>query len=62
MGIKKRVVQISLDIIVGYEVDGMEMADYVADELNRIGFRVVGAGFQEDMTELYEEQYPELIK
>ena len=62
MSIKKRVVQISLDIIVGHEVDGMEMADYVADELNRIGFRVVGAGFQEDMTEVYEEQYPEPIK
>ncbi len=62
MSIKKRVIQISFDMIVGEEVDGMEMADYVADELNRIGFRVVGACFQEDMTELYEEQYPELIK
>ena len=59
---KKRVLQISLDILVGPKCDGMELADDVADELERRGFRVVGAGFQEDMTELYEEQYPELIK
>lgn len=62
MSIKKRVIQISFDMIVGEEVDGTEMAYHVADELNIIGFRVVGAGFQEDMTELYEKQYPELIK
>lgn len=59
---KKRVIQISLDIVVGDECDGMELADDIADELNRRGFRVVGAGFQEDMTGIYKEQYPELIK
>ena len=59
---KKRVIQISLDIVVGCECDGMELADDVACEFERRGFRVVGAGFQEDMTEMYKEQYPELIK
>ena len=58
---EKRVVQISLDIVVGCECDGMELADDVADELERRGFRVVGAGFQEDMTDLYKRNYPKLI-
>lgn len=58
----KRVVQISLDIVVGCECDGFNLADDVADELEKIGFRVVGAGFQEDMTEIYKEQFPNLLE
>jgi ribose 5-phosphate isomerase RpiB len=57
----KRVVQISLDIVVGCECDGMELADDVADELETRGYRVLGAGFQDDMTECYVEHYPELF-
>lgn len=56
-----RVIQISLDIVVGNECDGFDLADNVANELNRRGFKVVGAGFQEDMTEYYQENYPELM-
>lgn len=59
---KKRILQISLDIVVGCKCDGMELADDVADELERRGFRVVGAGFQEDMTEIYKEQYSNLLE
>ena len=62
MSIEKRVVQLSFDMVIGKDVDCFEMAEYVAEELKKIGFRVVGAGFQEDMTELYEEMYPNLIK
>lgn len=58
----KRVVQISLDILVGYNCDGMNLADDVADELERNGYTVLGAGFQEDMTEIYNEQYPNLLE
>jgi hypothetical protein len=58
----KRVIQISLDIVVGRKCDGMELADDIRDELNRRGFTVIGAGFQEDMTECYQEHYPELLK
>lgn len=58
----KRVVQISLDILVGYDCDGMNLADDVADELERNGYTVLGAGFQEDMTEIYNEQYPNLLE
>ena len=57
-----RVKQISLDIIVGDQCDGMDLCDDVANELNRRGFNVIGAGFQEDMTEYYEEHYPEFVK
>lgn len=57
-----RVKQISLDILVGDKCDGFNLADEVADELNRRGFTVLGAGFQEDMTDFYEENYSELLK
>ena len=58
---KSRVVQISLDIVVGYGCDGFDLADEVKDELNMRGFAVIGADFQEDMTEFYEKYYPDLI-
>lgn len=58
----KRVLQISLDIVVGCDCDGMELADNVADELERRGYRVVGAGFQEDVTETYIEYHAELLE
>ena len=54
--INKRVVQISLDIVVGNDCDGCKLAEFVADELNMRGYTVIGAGFQEDVTEYYEEQ------
>ena len=57
-----RVKQISLDILVGDKCDGMSLCDEIAHELNMRGFTVIGAGFQEDMTEFYEENYPELVK
>jgi hypothetical protein len=58
----KRVKQISLDILVGPNTDGEELAETVANELERRGFRVVGAGFQDDMTDVYEESYPKLLE
>lgn len=58
----KRVIQISLDLVVGCKCDGEECAEDVANELERLGFRVVGAGFQEDLTELYKEQYSNLLE
>jgi hypothetical protein len=55
-----RVLQISLDIVCGDESDGFDLADYIAEELNRRGFKVVGAGFQEDVTEFYEDREMDL--
>lgn len=57
-----KIKQISLDIRVGDSCDGCDLAEYVANELVRRGYAVVGAGFQEDMTDYYEEHYPELVK
>ena len=58
----KRVKQISLDIVVGPEVDGEELAQEIADELEMRGFTVLGASFQDDITETYKEYYPELLE
>lgn len=58
----KRVKQISLDIVVGSETDGEELAETIANELERRGYRIVGAGFQDDMTDVYKEHYPQLLK
>jgi len=57
-----KVKSIGLDIIVGDQCDGFELAEEVANELNMRGFHVVGAGFNEDMTDYYEEYHPELLK
>lgn len=57
-----RIKSISLDIVVGDECDGFELADEVASELEMRGFRVVGAGFNEDVTDNYKEYDPELFK
>lgn len=54
IGSTRRVLQISLDIIVGYECDGTELARKVSDELETRGYRVFGAGFQADVTEYYK--------
>lgn len=53
----KRVKQISFDVLVDESVDGMNLADEVADFLEVNGYRILGAGFQEDMTEIYEDKY-----
>lgn len=57
-----KVKSIGLDIVVGDKCDGFDLAEDVANELNRRGFRVVGAGFNEDMTDYYEEYCPELLE
>lgn len=59
---KKRVIQISLDIFVDFECDGFVLAEDVAKELEKQGLKVIGAAFQDDMTECYKEQYPELLE
>lgn len=58
----KRVKQISLDVLVGPETDGEELSVIVANELEMRGFRIIGAGFQDDMTDVYKENYPKLLE
>ena len=58
----RKVKQISFDILVDENVDGCDFAEKVADFLEENGYRVLGAGFQDDMTDYYEEHYPKLFK
>ena len=58
----KRVKQISVDIMVDGNVDGCELAEKIAKDLENEGHIVLGSAFQEDMTELYKRDYPELLK
>ena len=58
----KRVKQISLDVLVGPDVDGEDLAEKVADELERRGFRIIGAGFQDDLTDVYLEHYSKMLE
>lgn len=54
IGSTRRVLQVSFDIIADYECDGTELAEKVANELEMRGYRVIGAGFQADVTESYK--------
>lgn len=56
-----RVKQISIDILVDDTVDGVNLADEIADILEERQFVVMGCGFNEDMTETYMECYPDLM-
>ena len=57
----KRVKQISVDILVDEEKDGFVLAEHIAKDLEVEGNIVLGASFQDDLTELYKIDYPELL-
>lgn len=57
-----RVKQISFDIVVDSDVDGEELAEDIANELEGIGYRVLGAGFKDDLTEEYKEYFPKMLE
>ena len=58
----KRVKQVSLDIVVGPDADGEELAQEIRAELERRGFTVLGAGFQCDLTDEYKEHFPKMLE
>ena len=58
----KRVKQVSLDVVVGPNVDGEELAQEIRAELERRCFTVLGAGFQDDLTDLYKEHFPKMLE
>ena len=58
----KRVKQISLDIVVGPDADGDALSQEVQIELERRGFTILGAAFQDDLTDVYSEHYPKLLE
>jgi hypothetical protein len=53
MGNNKRVVQVSFDVVVDYDCDGTILAENIAEELDNMGYTVIGADFKEDVTEHY---------
>lgn len=58
---KKRVKQISVDIMVDENIDGCELAEQIYKDLESKGYIVLGSAFQEDMTDQYKLYDPELI-
>lgn len=57
-----RVKQISIDIVVGEKVDGVELSEEILYCLEENGYNVVGVQFNDDLTEIYKKDYPELLK
>ena len=58
----KKVKQISVDILVDEDKDGCVLAKQIAKNLEAEGNIVIGASFQDDLTELYKRDYPELLE
>lgn len=54
--------QISVDILVDEEKDGCVLAEQIAKDLEVEGNIILGSSFQDDLTELYKRDYPELLK
>lgn len=50
----EKVLQISLDIAVGSECTGKILATSVADELKHLGYTIVDAAFQKNVTAYYD--------
>ena len=49
-----KVLQISLDIAVGPECKGKDLAKEITKELSKRGFTIMGAEFQKDITAYYD--------
>lgn len=51
----KRIKQISLDIAVDETVDGVELAEEIANCLEENGYYIAGSAFTEDLTKEYKD-------
>lgn len=52
------ILQISLDIAVGPECSGNELAQFVANELERRGYVIIATEFQKDVSAYYDALKP----
>lgn len=59
---KCKVLQVTLDILVGPDCNGDRLSDVINYELDRRGFTIVGSAFQGDLTESYKESNPEIFE
>lgn len=56
-----RVVTIGLDVVIPSDADGSQTADYIYEVLNELdhrAMRLAAADFKEDVTDMYEREYP----
>ncbi len=58
----KRVKQIYIDILVDEDKDGCVLAEEIARDLENEGNVILGSSFQEDLTEVYKRDYPDLLE
>ena len=58
----RRVLQISVDILVSESIDGTELASLIMTELSEygLGLTVLGSEFQCDITEEYSNYFKQL--
>lgn len=54
----KRVLQVSLDVLIDESIDGEDLAQAIRMELEEygLGLTILGAGFQCDLTEKYGKE------
>lgn len=57
----KRVLQFGIDIMVKDEVNISLIEKTIVNLLNNEDFKVLGCMFSDDLTELYQRQYKELL-
>jgi hypothetical protein len=57
---EKRVKRIGLEILVDESVDGDNLAEEIAEQLDG-DYAVIGSSFQEDLTEIYEKSFPDML-
>lgn len=59
----KRIVQYSIDIFIRNEEENkIDLEKLVAEALEEKGLCVCGVGFTDDLTKVYERDYPEYLK
>lgn len=58
-----RVVQVSMDIKIDDNADVDEILEYIEKcSSGAVDFTIVGSCFSDDLTDVYEKNYPELLK
>ena len=53
----KKVVQISLDIRVDEDMNGCDFAEEIAKFLDENDYEILGTSFQDDLTDVYKNEY-----
>ncbi len=57
-----RVVQISIDVEIPEDTDSQDVINIIQQYVPQGDFNIVGAEVVDDLTDVYEDQYPDLLK